>query len=195
MSHLQNFSFASTTELLGYARMKPDATLEWTAKWRAQTRTGFCTYKSDVMRTVIQRVKRAEVRSGGQSASIDRGFLLLVGLENGDTTETTAWCANKIAGLRIFEDSNDKMNLSLADVGGEVLAVSQFTLAGSIAKGRRPGFDAAMPPAEAGTLFDIFVSQLKALQIDVKTGFFREHMEVELINDGPVTFVLERGHS
>jgi D-tyrosyl-tRNA(Tyr) deacylase len=146
----------------------------------------------DVMRTVIQRVKKAEVRSGGQTASIGCGFLLLVGLEKGDTTETTAWCANKIVGLRIFEDSNDKMNLSLADVDGEVLAVSQFTLAGDIARGRRPGFDAAMSPDEARTLFDVFVSQIKACQVKVKTGFFREHMEVELVNDGPVTFVLDR---
>jgi len=147
------------------------------------------------MRIVIQRVKKAEVRSGGQSASIGRGFLLLVGLEKGDASETTDWCANKIVGLRIFDDSNDKMNLSLADVEGEILAVSQFTLAGNIARGRRPGFESAMPPAEAAILFDVFVSQLKSHQIVVKTGFFREHMEVELVNDGPVTFVLERGHT
>jgi len=144
------------------------------------------------MRTVIQRVQKAEVRSGDQSASIGRGFLLLVGLEKEDTSETTAWCANKIAGLRIFEDSNGKMNLSLSDIDGEVLAVSQFTLAGNIERGRRPGFDGAMEPAEARFLFDVFISQIKTHQAKVKTGFFQEHMEVELINDGPVTFVLER---
>ena len=144
------------------------------------------------MRIVIQRVKKAEVRSGGHSADIGRGFLLLVGLEKGDTTETTAWCANKIAGLRIFEDSSGKMNLPLSEINGEILAVSQFTLAGSIDRGRRPGFDAAMAPAEAKPLFDVFISQIETHQVKVKTGFFQEHMEVELINDGPVTFVLER---
>ena len=144
------------------------------------------------MRTVIQRVKSAEVRSKGQSASIGRGFLLLTGLEKGDTAETTAWCANKIAGLRIFEDADGKMNLPLSEVDGEVLAISQFTLAGNIDRGRRPGFDAAMPPVEARALFDVFVSQLRAHQVEVKTGFFQEHMEVELVNDGPVTFVLDR---
>ncbi|MDR2561683.1 MAG: D-tyrosyl-tRNA(Tyr) deacylase [Holophagales bacterium] len=144
------------------------------------------------MRTVIQRVSRAQVQSGDQSASIGVGVLLLVGLEKGDTSETTAWCANKIAGLRLFGDADGKMNLPLADVGGEVLAVSQFTLAGSIDKGRRPSFDSAMPPSEAHTLFNIFVSQLKNLGLNVNTGFFQEHMEVELVNDGPVTFVLDR---
>jgi D-tyrosyl-tRNA(Tyr) deacylase len=147
------------------------------------------------MRTVIQRVQGAAVRSGGREASIGRGLLLLVGLEKGDTTEATAWCANKIAGMRIFDDAEGKMNLSLDDVGGEMLAVSQFTLAGSIARGRRPGFDDAMPPLEAKAMFDAFVSQLNALNAlnaGVKVGFFQEHMEVELINDGPVTFVLER---
>jgi D-tyrosyl-tRNA(Tyr) deacylase len=144
------------------------------------------------MRTVIQRVMGASARSGGQSAYIGKGLLLLVGLEKGDTAETTAWCASKIAGLRIFEDLGGKMNLSLADVGGEILAVSQFTLAGSIDRGRRPGFDAAMPPDEAKSLFDVFVSQLRAQQATVKTGFFQTHMVVELANDGPVTFVLDR---
>jgi D-tyrosyl-tRNA(Tyr) deacylase len=144
------------------------------------------------MRTVIQRVLRAAARSGGREASIGRGLLLLVGLERGDTAETTAWCASKIAGLRIFDDAGGKMNLSLADVGGEMLAVSQFTLAGSIARGRRPGFDDAMPPIEARELFDAFASQLASHGAAVKTGFFQERMEVELVNDGPVTFVLER---
>jgi D-tyrosyl-tRNA(Tyr) deacylase len=149
------------------------------------------------MRTVIQRVLRAAVRCGGREASIGRGLLLLVGLEKGDTAETTVWCANKIASLRVFDDAEGKMNLSLADVGGEMLVVSQFTLAGSIAKGRRPSFDDAAPPLEARALFDTFVSQLGALAnsqgVGVKVGFFQERMEVELINDGPVTFVLKRG--
>jgi D-tyrosyl-tRNA(Tyr) deacylase len=144
------------------------------------------------MRTVIQRVRRAAARSGGREASIGRGFLLLVGIERGDTAETVAWCANKIASLRIFGDADDKMNLSLADIGGEILAVSQFTLAGSIAKGRRPSFDGAMPPQEAKGLFDAFVLHLVDLGAKVEVGFFQEHMEVELVNDGPSTFVLER---
>jgi D-tyrosyl-tRNA(Tyr) deacylase len=144
------------------------------------------------MRTVIQRVLGATVRSGDRSASIGRGFLLLVGLEKGDTAETTAWCAAKIAGLRIFGDADGKMNLSLSDVGGEALAVSQFTLAGSIDRGRRPSFDDAMPPSEAKALFDTFASQLASQGVATKVGFFQEHMQVELTNDGPVTFVLEK---
>ena len=153
------------------------------------------------MLTVIQRVQRAEVRGTGQDGidpesnvvSIGHGLLLLVGLERGDNAETTAWCARKIAGLRVFHDVDDKMNLSLTDVGGEILAVSQFTLSGSINRGRRPSFDNAMPPEEARVLFGLFVDQLRLQNTEVKTGFFQEQMEVELVNDGPVTFVLKRG--
>jgi D-tyrosyl-tRNA(Tyr) deacylase len=144
------------------------------------------------MRAVIQRVKRAAVRSGDREAHIGRGLLVLAGLEAGDTAEICAWAAAKIASLRIFDDADGKMNLGLADVDGEILAVSQFTLAGSVAKGRRPSFDRAMPPAEARVLFRTFLAQLKAHHPRVATGFFQEHMEVELVNDGPVTFVLER---
>ncbi|MCL1894498.1 MAG: D-aminoacyl-tRNA deacylase [Holophagaceae bacterium] len=144
------------------------------------------------MRIVIQRVASAKVASGNNSSSIGHGILLLVGLEKGDTPDTTAWCANKIAGLRIFGDEGGKMNISISEVGGEILAVSQFTLVGDISKGRRPGFDSAMLPDEANSLFEVFVSQLKAHQIPVKTGFFQKHMLVELANDGPVTFVLDR---
>ena len=144
------------------------------------------------MRTVIQRVQSAKVMSGDLSASIGKGLLLLVGIEKTDTSENITWCANKIAGLRVFEDLNGKMNLSLSEIGGEILAVSQFTLAGDIAKGRRPGFDGAMEPAQAKLLFDFFVTRLINQQQIVKTGFFQEHMLVELVNDGPVTFVLEK---
>ncbi|WP_306590049.1 D-aminoacyl-tRNA deacylase [Geothrix sp. 21YS21S-4] len=144
------------------------------------------------MRAVIQRVKRAAVRSGDREAAIGPGLLVLAGLETGDTAEACAWAAAKIAGLRIFDDAEGKMNLGLADVDGEILAISQFTLAGSVAKGRRPSFDRAMAPGEARVLFRTFLDQLKAQHPRLKAGFFQEHMEVELVNDGPVTFVLER---
>lgn len=144
------------------------------------------------MRTVIQRVGRARVRAGAQEAAIGPGLLLLVGIEAQDTAATVAWCAAKIATLRIFQDAEDRMNLALADTGGEILAVSQFTLAGSVLKGRRPSFDGAMAPGTARELFDAFVAALRAQGCRVATGFFQEHMEVELVNDGPVTFVLER---
>jgi len=144
------------------------------------------------MKAVIQRVKRAAVRSGELEAAIGPGLLVLVGLEVGDTEETCAWAAAKIASLPIFEDADGKMNLGLADVGGEILAISQFTLAGSIARGRRPSFDQAMAPDAARVLFRRFLDLLKAHHPHVKSGFFQEHMEVELVNDGPVTFILER---
>ena len=144
------------------------------------------------MKVVIQRVKRASVRSGPSEVAIGPGMLLLVGLETADTVEACAWSAAKIASLRIFEDGEGKMNLGLQEVGGEILAVSQFTLAGSIAKGRRPSFDGAMAPAAARTLFETFLDQLRAHHPRVQSGFFQEHMEVELLNDGPVTFILER---
>lgn len=144
------------------------------------------------MKAIIQRVKRARVRSGGQEAAIGTGLLVLVGLETGDTEDTCAWAAAKLASLRIFEDGDGKMNLGLQEVGGEILAVSQFTLAGSIAKGRRPSFDRAMAPGAARVLFQTFLGQLESLHPAVKSGFFQEHMEVELVNDGPVTFILER---
>lgn len=144
------------------------------------------------MKAVIQRVSSATVRCGTQTAAIGRGLLILAGLEAGDTEATCAWAAAKIATLRIFEDAEGKLNLGLADVGGEILAVSQFTLAGSIEKGRRPGFDRAMRPEAARPLFERFVEQLRAEGCVVKTGFFQEHMAVELVNDGPVTFILDR---
>lgn len=144
------------------------------------------------MRAVIQRVKRATVRSGDLEAAIGPGLLVLAGLEDGDTEETCAWVAAKIAGLRVFEDAGGKMNRDLQEVDGEILAISQFTLAGSIAKGRRPSFDRAMAPDAARVLFRKFLDQLRAHHPRTRSGFFQEHMEVELVNDGPVTFVLER---
>lgn len=144
------------------------------------------------MKAVIQRVKRAEVRAGEKAAAIGPGLLVLVGLETGDTVEQCRWAADKIVALRIFEDAQGRMNLSLEDTGGELLVVSQFTLAGSLVRGRRPSFDTAMAPGPARELFDTFAGLLEASCPRVRRGFFQEHMEVELLNDGPVTFILER---
>jgi len=144
------------------------------------------------MKAVIQRVKRASVRAGERSAAIGPGLLVLAALETGDGPEQCRWAAAKIASLRIFEDAEERMNLGLAEVGGAILAVSQFTLAGSIAKGRRPSFDRAMAPELARPLFEQFVECLRAEGCPVQTGFFQESMEVELVNDGPATFILER---
>ncbi len=144
------------------------------------------------MKVVIQRVSRATVRVGDREASIGRGLLVLAGLEVQDTEEVTAWVAAKIASLRVFEDGEGRMNVGLREAGGAILAVSQFTLAGSIDRGRRPSFDKAMAPEPARVLFERFLDQLRAQEVPVATGFFQEHMEVDLVNDGPVTFVLER---
>jgi len=144
------------------------------------------------MRVVIQRVSKATVSCGEERASIGKGYLVLGGLEAKDTAAECAWAAAKIAGLRLFDDTEGRMNLSLADVGGEILAVSQFTLAGSIERGRRPSFDGAMAADQARGLFELFVDRLRAEGCRVQTGFFQCHMEVELVNDGPVTFILEK---
>jgi len=144
------------------------------------------------MKLVIQRVTRAEVRVGGAAVgSIGRGVLVLVGVERTDGTDEVDRAAHRVATLRIFEDRDGKMNLGLDQVGGEVLAVSQFTLAGSIRKGRRPRFDGAMPGAEAEPLFERFASGLRDLGLTVATGSFGALMEVELVNDGPVTLIWE----
>ncbi len=142
------------------------------------------------MRIVMQRVSRAEVRVDGERvAAIGGGLLLLVGLEKGDDEDRLSRAARKIAGLRVFEDEGGKINRSLADVGGEVLAVSQFTLAGSLSRGRRPSFDRAMPAGEARPLFERFVELLRAEGLRVETGVFQALMDVELVNHGPVTFI------
>jgi D-tyrosyl-tRNA(Tyr) deacylase len=148
--------------------------------------------QGDIVKAVIQRVKRASVTAGDRCARIGPGLLVLAALETGDGEDQCRWAAAKIAGLRIFEDDQGRMNRGLQEVGGEVLAVSQFTLAASIAKGRRPSFDRAMAPDLARPLFDHFIACLRAEGCPVRTGFFQEMMEVELINDGPVTFILER---
>jgi D-tyrosyl-tRNA(Tyr) deacylase len=144
------------------------------------------------MKAVIQRVRRASVRAGDKRADIGPGMLVLAGMETGDGLDQCRWAANKIATLRIFEDAEGRMNRGLQEVGGEVLAVSQFTLAGSIERGRRPSFDRALAPELARPLFDAFVGCLREAGCAVRTGFFQEMMEVELVNDGPVTFILER---
>lgn len=144
------------------------------------------------MKAVIQRVSRAEVRVGGQKvAEIGRGLLVLVAVEKGDGPEVVAKAAERFATLRVFEDENGKMNLSLGEVGGSVLLVSQFTLAGSIARGRRPSFDGAAPPEVARPLLESLATAIQAHGVPVRTGVFGAHMEVELVNDGPVTLIWE----
>jgi D-tyrosyl-tRNA(Tyr) deacylase len=145
------------------------------------------------MRVLLQRVSRAEVRVGPRvTGRIGRGYLLLVGLTHDDGEAAVAWMAEKVAGLRLFADADDKMNLALADVGGAVLVVSQFTLYGDAVKGRRPSFVAAARPEAAVPLYERFVSLLRGGGLHVETGKFGAMMEVELVNDGPVTLWLER---
>jgi D-tyrosyl-tRNA(Tyr) deacylase len=144
------------------------------------------------LKCVIQRVRRAAVSVGEEVvSSIGPGMLILAAVEKGDVETAVLEAARKIRELRIFSDEQEKMNRSLADTGGAILAVSQFTLAGSIARGRRPSFDNAEEPERARMLFDRFVAELGATGIEVQTGRFRETMLVSLENDGPVTFVYE----
>jgi D-tyrosyl-tRNA(Tyr) deacylase len=145
------------------------------------------------MRVVLQRAARAEVRTAGQiTGRIERGVVVLVGFTSGDGEDEVAWMAEKIVGLRIFPDDEDKMNRSVADVGGALLVVSQFTLYGDAAKGRRPSFVGAARPAEAIPLYERFLALLRGTGIRVETGTFGASMQVELVNDGPVTLWLER---
>ena len=144
------------------------------------------------MRCVVQRVARASVTVEGQKiAAIGAGYLVLVGVEEGDTEADMIYCADKIAGLRIFEDENGKMNLSIEDVGGEVLLVSQFTLLGDARHGRRPSFSAAARPEVADPLCQAMRQRLMDKGLPVQTGQFQAHMHVELLNDGPVTILLD----
>ncbi|HMJ19456.1 MAG TPA: D-aminoacyl-tRNA deacylase [Gemmatimonadaceae bacterium] len=145
------------------------------------------------MRVLLQRVSRAEVRIGDRKAgSIGKGFLLLAGFTHGDTPEKVDWMADKTSGLRLFGDADGKMNLGLADVGGAVLVVSQFTLYGNSEKGKRPSFIDAARPEEAIPLYDRFLSSLREKGLKVESGEFGAMMDVELVNDGPVTLWLER---
>ena len=145
------------------------------------------------MRILLQRVSQASVTVDGRVVGrIGRGFCLLVGITHRDTTAEADWLAAKVAGLRVFEDSMGKMNLGLAEVGGEVLVVSQFTLYGEAGKGRRPSFTAAARPEQAEPLCDYFSEQLRQSGLRVATGVFGAHMQVEISNDGPVTLWLEK---
>jgi D-tyrosyl-tRNA(Tyr) deacylase len=144
------------------------------------------------MRLVVQRVSSASVKVAGETVGeIGRGLLVLVGIERGDCPEAVRAAAEKLAGLRIFEDGDGKMNLDTAAAGGAFLIVSQFTLAGSLARGRRPSFDRAAPPEEARPLVDALVEDLRGRGFRVETGRFRAAMEVALVNDGPVTLVAD----
>lgn len=144
------------------------------------------------MRAVVQRVSHASVTVGGDVVGeIDRGLVVLLGVAGGDGEREAGWMADKIVGLRIFEDDGGKMNLSLEDVSGSLLAVSQFTLLGDCRKGRRPSFVGAAAPEIAERLYDVFVESVRKKGVRTETGRFRTHMDVALVNDGPVTLVVE----
>ena len=150
------------------------------------------------MRAIVQRVSRAKVTVNEQvTGEIGLGLLVLLGVGHGDTDADATYLAEKITGLRIFpdheEDSDGKMNRSVEDVGGSVLAVSQFTLYGDVRRGKRPSFDAAAPPEQARRLYDFFVERIRAAGLRCDTGRFQEMMQVELVNDGPVTILLDSG--
>ena len=144
------------------------------------------------MRLVVQRVTRASVTVDGEvTGKIGKGYMVLVGSEVGDTEADARLCADKLAGLRVFVDDEDKMNRSVLDVGGEILLVSQFTLLGDARHGRRPSFIAAARPEEAEPLLVTMKAMLEEKGLHVETGRFRAHMDVELVNDGPVTILID----
>ncbi len=144
------------------------------------------------MKGLIQRVKNASVTIDGELYSkIGAGILVLLGVEKGDSKENADKLAEKISKLRIFEDENGKMNKSVQDINGEILVVSQFTLAGDCKKGTRPSFDKAELPQRANELYEYFVKKVQSIGIPTQTGSFGAMMDIELINDGPVTFMLE----
>jgi D-tyrosyl-tRNA(Tyr) deacylase len=144
------------------------------------------------MRAVLQRTRRAKVTVEGETTGeIAAGWLVLLGVAPADTAKEVDWLAEKVANLRAFPDADGKMNRSVQDAGGAVLVVSQFTLYGDCRRGRRPGFTGAAPPAVAEPLYEAFVTALKALGVPTATGRFAADMQVELVNDGPVTFVID----
>jgi D-tyrosyl-tRNA(Tyr) deacylase len=146
------------------------------------------------MRAVVQRVSRAKVTVNEQiSGEIGLGLLVLLGVGQEDTEADATYLSEKIAGLRIFEDEHGKMNRSVQDVGGSVLAVSQFTLYGDVRRGKRPSFDAAAPPDHARRLYEFFVERIRTAGLRCETGRFQEMMQVELVNEGPVTILLDSG--
>ncbi len=144
------------------------------------------------MRLVLQRVKEASVEVDSQIiAQIKHGLLVFLGVGKGDSEREAVFLADRVVGLRIFEDAAGKMNLSVKDVQGEILVISQFTLYGSTLKGRRPSFDAAAPPDHARVLYELFLQELRRSGLKVESGIFGARMKVSLVNDGPVTFILE----
>lgn len=144
------------------------------------------------MRAVVQRVSHAKVTVAGEVAGeISKGLLILLGVGQDDTQSDADYLADKIVGLRIFEDADGKMNRSVKEAGGTVLVVSQFTLYGDVRRGKRPSFDAAAPPQNARELYEYFVQQIRAAGLICETGRFQEMMQVELVNDGPVTILLD----
>ena len=144
------------------------------------------------MRAVVQRVKKASVQVEGQCVgAIERGLLVFLGVTHEDTEADAKYLADKIAGLRIFEDADDKMNLSVQDVGGSILSVSQFTLYGDCRRGRRPSFTEAAPAAQGDELYEKFNAYMRTNGLTVEKGQFQAHMEVSLVNDGPVTMLLD----
>lgn len=144
------------------------------------------------MKIVVQRVSKASVSVNHCLVSqINHGFLLFVGVQKEDTRQDVLWCVNKVSGLRIFEDEKGKMNLNLSQVNGEILSVSQFTLAASVVKGNRPSFTDSEEPFQANELYELFNEELRKRGHSVFTGVFQEMMEVSLINDGPVTILIE----
>jgi D-tyrosyl-tRNA(Tyr) deacylase len=148
--------------------------------------------RSNHMRAVVQRVSRAQVAVNGEiTGQIGLGLLVLLGVGRDDANADATYLVEKIAGLRVFEDAQGKMNLSVQEVGGSVLAVSQFTLYGDVRRGKRPSFDAAAPPEKARQLYEFFVDQIRAAGLPCETGRFQEMMKVELVNEGPVTILLD----
>lgn len=143
------------------------------------------------MRAVIQRVEEARVDVDGESSAISRGLLVLLGVGIGDTEKDVSFLKKKIKNLRLFADDEGKMNLSIAEVGGEILVVSQFTLYGDCRKGNRPSYSQAAPPVEAQRLYDTLVRELRDEGLPVKTGKFQAMMKVTLVNDGPVTLIVD----
>ena len=144
------------------------------------------------MRAILQRVSRSKVTVDGRTTGeIGLGLALFLGVRKGDTTEDAEYLLDRVIGLRIFPDADGKMNLSLADSGGTLLVVSQFTLYGDTKKGRRPGFEAAAPPEIARALYEHFVAKAREKGLIVQTGEFQATMSVELVNEGPVTFIVE----